>query len=138
MIAGQENISRDKEVSSVETREWMDNVRYELSTLYHRSLAMSSEINALGAMVTLTEKPSVPILRKYIDEISISDADYIITASTEPVFPTVITDMNKAERHIEFGSICSKKVDSISVFTDSSGDMKPNIKVVRSTLIGLS
>lgn len=138
MIPIPNDVGRDKEVSSTKTREFQDRVRYELSSLYHRSLALTSELNAISSMITLTEKSSVPLLRNYISAIEDSSADDVITPSNIRTDPTGITALETAESHREYGIICSKRVESVSAFTDSAGDLKGNITVIRSTLNGIT
>jgi len=126
------NIGRNKEVSSVETREFQDSVRYELSGLYHKSLVLAGEIGTLSSMITLTDKSSVPIFRDYVNQIKSASAGLIINASSIRTDPSTIKEIETAESHQEYGCICSKRVDTVEVFTDSAGNLNKHIQVQRS------
>lgn len=130
-------INRSATVSSRDHRDFNDKLRYELSSLYHRSLAITSELNALSSMITLTEKSTVSMMRKYIDTLNLLNSDVIIDAQTAPIFPADLTDLQKAEQHSEFGIISAKRIESASVFLNSIGKLHDHLRVTRTTLNGI-
>jgi hypothetical protein len=122
-------ISRADRVSSSQLRELDDKVYAELSSGYHNLLRLLGKVRTLNTCLVLTNAS----LSSLLNSESTDENTVIIDSGTAPLYPSSISDGEKAERDTEFGVITAKKVNSRLVFTDDAGIMKPTVRVVRAT-----
>jgi len=138
MIELLNKIARDQIVSSIDTRELHDYIIYELSTLYHKTIALTGEINAITNLVTINESSANSLLLKYIQDKELTSGYIAIDQWSERTDPTSLTDNEKGEAHKQYGIFSSKRIQSKLSFIDDTGKPLPYINVTRTTLNGIT
>lgn len=130
MIEELRRISRTHVVQSSEQRELDDRIAAELSDQYHRILELSGRMKILASCIDLMDAAIVNV----INAAYTGDANTVIIGpGTGAIYPTAVTDDEKAERITEFGIIIAKRVSTKLVFTDANGNVYPFIDIVRSS-----
>lgn len=129
MIENIRTVNREDRVKSEDNRELDDRIYATLSDEHHCLLRLLGRVRIMNTTLTLTNAS----LSSLLNSDTSSGNTVLINSNTIPMYPTSLTDEQKAERDTEFGILTAKKLNSRLVFTDNNDIVKPTITVTRAT-----
>ena len=128
MIRSIENISRGNRVSSEETRDITDSMYQKYASGYHKILQLYGLLNTTTLGLEMTSSAMSSVLSSLVVA-----EDNIVTFDpySTHVYPSSLTEGEKAEYHQEFMAFIAKRVNSQLVFTDTYDRIDSSLSLVK-------
>ena len=128
MIKSIENVGRGRRVSSEENRDIIDGMYQKYAKTYHRIQQLYGLTKTLSLGLEMTNVAMASTISALITDTANT---LLLDAQSTYIYPSSITDGEKAEVHPEFMNIIGKRVNSRLVFTDTNNIIDPAISIVK-------